>query len=117
MSRLLVVDDELHVRRLYQEVLSRDGHEVTAVATGEEAFSVLDEHPYDLVVLDIELENDSGLDILKQLKAVHPDLPVILNSAYTVYKADFHSWVADAYVLKSSDFKPLKEKISELMHV
>ncbi|MBN2227415.1 MAG: response regulator [candidate division Zixibacteria bacterium] len=116
MSKLLVVDDELHVRKLYQEVLSRDGHEVTAVATGEEAYAALESHTFDLVVLDIELENDSGLNILKQLKAAHPDLPVILNSAYTVYKADFHSWVADAYVLKSSDFKPLKDKINELVH-
>ncbi len=116
MSKLLVVDDEMHVRKLYQEMLSREGHEVTAVATGDEAFVALDEHSYDLVVLDIELENDSGLNILKRLKAAYPDLPVILNSAYTVYKADFHSWVADAYVLKSSDFKPLKDKINELMH-
>ncbi|UCD17619.1 MAG: response regulator [Candidatus Zixiibacteriota bacterium] len=116
MIKVLIIDDEVHVRKLYQEVLSREGYQVTAVGTGGEAFAALNESGYDLVILDIELENDSGLNILKQLKSSYPGLPIILNSAYAVYKADFHSWVADAYVLKSSDFKPLKDKIKELIH-
>jgi len=117
MNKLLLVDDEAHVRKLYEEILSRDGHKVTAVATALEAMNILRREKYDLIILDIELEESSGLDILKELKRMYPDIPVILNSAYTVYKSDFHTWVADAYVIKSSDMEPLKEKIRELAHV
>ena len=43
------------------------------------------------------------------------NLPVVLNSAYTTYKNDFKSWLADAYVVKSSDMTELKATIRELL--
>ena len=70
---------------------------------------------YDLIVLDIELEESSGLDLLKQIKHEYPDIMVVLNSAYAVYKSDFHTWLADGYIVKSSDIKPLKDKIESLL--
>jgi DNA-binding NtrC family response regulator len=117
MHKLLLVDDEAHVRKLYEEILSRDGYDVTTVATARDAMNILKRESFSLIVLDIELEESSGLDILKELKKLYPDIPVILNSAYAIYKSDFHTWVADAYVVKSSDMEPLKEKIRELSHV
>ncbi len=114
MNKILVVDDETHVRKLYEEILSRDGYKVITVATAGEAMDMLSRDNFSLIVLDIELEESSGLEILKELKRIYPEIPVILNSAYSVYKSDFHSWVADAYVVKSSDMEPLKNKIKEL---
>jgi DNA-binding NtrC family response regulator len=116
MNKLLLVDDEAHVRMLYEQTLSRDGYDIVTVATAEEALETLRRNNRDLIILDIELEESSGLDILKDLKREFPDIPVILNTAYAVYKSDFHTWVADAYVVKSSDMEPLKEKIRELAH-
>jgi DNA-binding response OmpR family regulator len=116
MSKLLVIDDEDHIRKLYKDFLSREGYDVTTVASGEEALDIVNRDRFDLVILDIELEDASGLDVLKQFKEEHPELPVILNSAYSTYKSDFHTWVADAYILKSSDIQPLKNKIRELVN-
>ncbi|NCP03084.1 MAG: response regulator, partial [Deltaproteobacteria bacterium] len=45
----------------------------------------------------------------------HKDLPVILCSAYDSYKDDFSSWLADAYVVKSSDLTELKDQVARLL--
>jgi len=117
MADILVVDDESHIRKLYTELLSRAGYKVEAASSGEEALEISGRKKFDLIILDIELEDASGLEILKQLKAGQPDIPVILNSAYSIYKSDFNSWMADAYIMKSSDIKALKDKVEELVPV
>ncbi len=117
MKKLLVVDDEDHIRKLYSDVFTREGYQVETAATGEEALAKAAAAHFDLVVLDIELEETSGLELLKRFKESFSNLPVILNSAYSTYKADFHTWVADGYILKSSDITPLREKIKELVMI
>lgn len=117
MPDILIVDDENHIRKLYTEFLTREGYQVMSVAGGKEALEIVAHRKFDLVILDIELEDASGLEILKRFKSEHPDLPVILNSAYSIYKSDFSTWLADAYILKSSDITSLKEKIKELVGV
>ncbi len=115
MARILIIDDESHIRKLYKEYFSREGHMVDTATSVEDALGVIKRTEFDLVVLDIELKDGSGLDVLKQLKANNPDLPIVLNSGYSIYKSDFHTWIADGYVLKSSDIEPLRNKIQELI--
>ncbi|SYZ74246.1 Response regulator receiver protein [Candidatus Zixiibacteriota bacterium] len=117
MHKLLIVDDEDHIRKLYRDYLTREGYEVVTAASADEAMKVVAEAAPDLVVLDIELVETTGLEVLKTLKEKYPALPVILNSAYSTYKSDFHTWVADAYIVKSSNMVPLKEKINELVKI
>ena len=69
----------------------------------------------DLIVLDIKLGEMEGLEVLQRIKDTHRDKPVILNSAYSHYKNEFTSWLADAYITKSGDLTELKDKISELL--
>lgn len=117
MNRILIVDDEEPVCMLYKEYLTREGYRVDTVNSGRQAMHRIGEITYDLMVLDVELANENGLDILKQIKKKYPDLPVILNSAYSVYKSDFTSWMADAYLLKSSDINPLIDKVRKYLGV
>ncbi len=111
MARILVVDDESSIRLLYTQELSDDGHVVTAVATGAEAVDKLRECDFDLVLLDIKLKNESGLDLLQTIVKERHDIPVILSTAFSFYKDDFSAWLADGYVVKSSDLTELKEEI------
>ena len=117
MTKILVVDDDSHIRKLYGEFLTREGYSVRTAASRDEAFGTMKQESFALIVLDIELGGDSGLDMLKQFKTEYPEIPVILNTAYSVYKSDFHTWVADGYILKSSDIQSLKSKIEELLCV
>ena len=115
MSRILVVDDEKNIRKLYESELGREGYEVESVESAEEALERIENDPPDLVVLDIRLEGMDGIDCLRTIMEKRRDLPVILSSAYSTYKQDFASWMADAYVVKSSDLTELKNTVAECL--
>ena len=116
-ASVLVVDDEDHILKLYQEELTEEGYQVATATTGEQALRVAEEESPDVVVLDIKLKDQNGLEILGGLRRLGRDRPIILNSAYSVYKNDFQSWLADAYLVKSSNLDELKKKIKELVTI
>lgn len=115
MARILVVDDEESIRLLYGEELAEEGHEVATAASATEAVELLAGDAYDLVVLDIKLKNESGLDLLQQIVKERHEMPVILCTAYSCYKDDFSTWLADGYVVKSSDLTELKDEIKRVL--
>jgi len=115
MSKLLVVDDEANIRLLYSQEFSDEGYEVVTAATATEAVEQLQAQEIDLVILDIKLRNESGIDLLQRIVKERHDLPVILSSAFSFYKDDFSAWLADAYVVKSSDLQELKSEIKRVL--
>ena len=115
IAKILIVDDEENVRKLYSEELNSDGYETVAVADVEGAIKAVERESPDLVILDIKLGDESGIDCLMDIVERHKKLPVIINSAYSLYKDNFQTWAADAYIVKSVDLSPLKEKIRELL--
>lgn len=117
MTNILVIDDEQHIRKLYSEYLTREGYQIDTATGYDEALQLLQQKSYDLILLDVELGETSGLDVLKKLKEIYPDTPIILNTAYSVYKTDFNTWLADGYVVKSSDLNALKNKIEQVVEV
>jgi DNA-binding response OmpR family regulator len=116
-ASVLVVDDEDHILKLYQEELAEEGYRVTTATSGEQALRAAETESPDVVVLDIKLRDQNGLEILGGLRKLGPNRPIILNSAYSVYKNDFQSWLADAYLVKSSNLDELKKKIKELVSI
>lgn len=115
MSRILVVDDEDNIRLLYTQELMDEGYEVEAAANAMEAVEKLQAGVFDLVVLDIKLKNESGLDLLQKIVKERHEIPVILCTAFSCYKDDFSAWLADAYVVKSSNIDELKDEIKRLL--
>ena len=115
MARLLIVDDERDIRRLYSLVLSEEGYEVDTAASALEAEQKLKGNNYDLVLLDIMLKNENGLDLLKNILRDRHDLPVVLCSAFSCYKHDFTSWLAHGYVVKSSDSQELVDEVARVL--
>jgi DNA-binding NtrC family response regulator len=115
VETLLIVDDEEHQRLLYQEELSEEGYQVILAGNGKEALERLSESVPDLIVLDIRMPIMNGLEALGKIIGKEKGIPVIIHSAYSSYKADFMSWAADDFVVKSSDLTELKRKIRELL--
>jgi DNA-binding NtrC family response regulator len=115
MAKILVVDDESNIRLLYSQELSEEGYQVSTAATASEAVEKLAENDYDLVVLDVKLKNESGLDLLQKIVKERHDMPVILCTAFSCYKDDFSTWLADGYVVKSSDTQELKDEINRVL--
>jgi len=115
MSRLLVVDDEANIRLLYSAELTEEGYEVETAATISEALEKLAQKSFDLVLLDIKLKNESGIELLQKIVKERHDMPVILCSAFSSYKDDFSAWLADSYVVKSGDLTELKEEVRRVL--
>jgi len=115
MAKILIVDDEKHIRLLYSEELEDLGYEVASTEDGENIIELLDSEKPDVVVLDIKMVSSNGLDVLQKIRNKYYNLPVILCSAYGSYKVDIKSIAADAYVIKSSDLTELKNKIEQVL--
>ncbi|BDV41386.1 two-component system response regulator [Geotalea uraniireducens] len=115
MARLLVVDDESSIRLLYSQELADEGYEVVTAATAAEAVEQIGTQDFDLIVLDIKLKNESGLDLLQKIVKERHNLPVVLCTAFSCFKDDFSAWLADGYVVKSSDLTELKEEIKRVI--
>lgn len=115
MTRLLIVDDEASIRMLYSHELADEGYEVDTAGTIAEALALLKENSYAVALLDIKLKNESGLDLLQQLVKERHDMGVILSTAFSCYRDDFSAWLADSYVVKSSDMQELKDEIKRLV--
>lgn len=116
MESILIVDDEEHILDLYEKELTEEGYEVRVAKNSAQALEIAEREKVSLVVLDIKLKGEeNGLQTLSLLKKEHKDLPVILNSAYSTFKNDFQTWLADDYLVKSSNLEEIKEKIRMLL--
>jgi DNA-binding response OmpR family regulator len=115
MAKVLIVDDEKHIRLLYSEELKEEGYDVALAADGKDILSRIEREKPDVIVLDIKMVSTNGLDVLQEIRNKYYNLPVILCSAYGSYKVDIKSIAADAYVVKSSDLTELKNKIAQVL--
>ncbi|TVM00270.1 MAG: two-component system response regulator [Candidatus Brocadia sp. WS118] len=115
MKTILVVEDDKNQLLLYEQELSMEGYNIITARDGLEAIKKVKEHLPDLIVMDITMPKMSGIEAMGKILSEHKNIPVIINTAYTSYKDDFMSWSADAYIIKSSDMKELKDKIKELI--
>jgi DNA-binding response OmpR family regulator len=115
MKRILIVDDDPNIRLLYKEVLCEGGFDVLEAESGQETFNILNKEGIDLVVLDIKLRFESGLEILQKISKQFPQIPVILCSAYLSFQDDFKSWLADSYLVKSTDPYELVREVDRIL--
>jgi DNA-binding NtrC family response regulator len=79
---ILIVDDEPTIREACGEVAQMTGMNATLVATAEEAFEVLENSSVDIILTDLMLPHTSGLELLKRVHDMHPNLPVIVLTQY-----------------------------------
>ena len=112
--KILVVDDEKNILKLYKAELEDDGYQVVSANSGKEAIELFRSENPDLVTLDIMMPDMDGIQVLRQLKQEKPQVPVIMLTAYD-YRDDFSVWVSDAYVVKSSDLVTLKSTIKQIL--
>ncbi len=116
MTTILLVEDELNQRLLYQTELEDDGYRVVLASDGWGALQqVKKEHP-DLVVLDLGMPGMDGIEALWRMVGLNAKLPVIIYSAYDNSQDNFMTWLADAYLVKSSNLDVLKDEIEHVLH-
>ncbi|MFF3923702.1 response regulator [Paenibacillus lactis] len=80
--KVLIVDDQNGIRILLVEVFSSEGYETFQAANGKAALEIVKLHAPDLVLLDMKIPGMDGLEILKHIKQMNPDIKVIMMTAY-----------------------------------
>src|SRR5579862_5555229 len=81
-ASILVIDDEAGIRESLEVLLTLEGYQVRMAIDGEEGLRMLESNSYDLVLLDLAMPGQTGLEILPQIKERQPELPVIMITAY-----------------------------------
>jgi DNA-binding NtrC family response regulator len=81
-ARILIIDDETAIRESLEALLSMEGFHVTMAADGPSGLEQLTASAYDLLLLDLALPGESGIDLLPRILEMQPDLPVIMITAY-----------------------------------
>ncbi|MGK3994714.1 sigma-54-dependent transcriptional regulator [Sorangium sp. So ce1024] len=105
MRRVLVVDDEENLRLVVRTFLKRDGYEVEAVSSGEEALAMVEAFGPDVILTDVRMPKMGGLDLLATLKAKGNEATVIVMSAYGNIDLAIEAMKAGAYDYIQKPFK------------
>lgn len=79
---LLIVDDQQGVRRLLYEAFNDEGYNVRMAGGGQEALRLVSQEMPDLILLDIKMPVMNGLETLRELREIDPDVPVMMMTAY-----------------------------------
>ena len=82
MNRILIVDDEKAIRLLYADELTEEGYEVITTGDGSVVMGLIEQKRPDLILLDIKLGKEDGLDLLQDIRNTYYDLPVVMFPVY-----------------------------------
>lgn len=112
-AKILIMDDEVGIRLFLKETLTRDGHEVVMVESGEAALVLINEQKFDLALLDLHLQGIGGMDVLAALRQQAPDTVVIILTAHATLETAVEALRQGAhdYLFKPCKTIQLRESI------
>jgi two-component system OmpR family response regulator len=117
MAKILVVDDERPIVEAISYNLRKEGYEIMTAADAQECVAIARRTPPDLVVLDIMLPSGSGLDVCRQLRLEHGNIPVLLLTARAEEDDRIRGFDsgADDYVVKPFSMRELLARVRALL--
>lgn len=86
MKKALVVDDTKNIRILLTTFLELNGYEVSAASSGEEALKLLEAESFDIAFLDIRMPEVSGTEVLRRIRLVGINIPIVIMTAFATVK-------------------------------
>ncbi len=105
LAKILVVDDEQHMLKLFEKILTKQGHEVRTAASGTEAISLFEKNDFDLIFSDLLMPDLGGMDLLKEVKARYSDIPFIVITAYGTIESAVEAMKTGAFDYLTKPFR------------
>jgi DNA-binding NtrC family response regulator len=117
LTSVLIVDDDTGVRNMLYSVLSNEGYQVEAAENGKKAIKACEESFFDVALIDVELPDMKGTELLSRLKKMQPKIVRIVITGHPSLESAMKSVNerADGYVLKPIEVTELLEKIKKLL--
>ncbi|MEW6130153.1 MAG: sigma-54 dependent transcriptional regulator [Acidobacteriota bacterium] len=106
MARILIVDDESHMRRILSVILQEDGHAITEAEGARQALALLKSTPLDLVITDQKMPDGDGLAVLAAAKEADPDMPVVMLTAFATVELAVEAMKQGAFDFIAKPFVP-----------
>ena len=82
MKKVIVIDDEIATREFFEFLLEDRGYTIDLASTGEAGLEKIRSFPYDLSIVDLNLPDIDGLELIAKIKKIHPNMPIIVVTAY-----------------------------------
>ena len=117
-ARVLVVDDEPQVARTLRDILVYQGFDVEVTGNGRQALDHLfNSHPIDLIITDMRMPEMDGLELLKRVRQVRKDLPVIVLTGYATLKSGLEAIKegVNEYLSKPFEVRELMRAVNEAL--
>ncbi len=105
MNRILIIDDEAFIRENLQRILEKEGYHIILSATGNEGIEITKNEDIDLVLLDLNLPDLNGIEVLKRIKQELPSLLVIVITGYATVDSAVEALKLGAYDYIKKPFK------------
>jgi DNA-binding NtrC family response regulator len=104
-GRLLIVDDEEAALKTLARAMARDGHEVTAAATGAEALTLLAGQPFDVLLTDLRMEKVDGMQLLRTCRERYPGIETVVITGYATAEAAVQAMKQGAFYFVAKPFR------------
>jgi DNA-binding NtrC family response regulator len=118
-GRVLFVDDQPELRRLFRRNLTRAGHTVVEASNGSVALNLVQQLSFDVVVSDVRMPDMSGIELLHALIQLEPDLPVVLTSGSpdAIAPLAAQELGAQAYLVKPVSFEEMRVAVTQAIEL
>jgi DNA-binding response OmpR family regulator len=113
---VLIIDDEPKLARSLALILQRAGYRVTTAGSAKEGLKFLEAGAFDMVFLDIQLPDQSGIQILPHIRSLYPDMPVVILTAHASLETAIEAVRAGAtdYLLKPIDPEAIVARVNKI---
>ena len=105
-GRILVVDDDSNLLEIIRLRLESAKYKVTTALTGELAIEAVKKEVFDLAVIDLQLSNMNGISLMKDIHLIHPNIPVVILTAYGTIESSVEAMQKGAYTYLTKPFDP-----------
>lgn len=118
MASVLVIDDTKNIRILLTQCLKFEGYEVTTASNGNDALKLLTDKTFDLIFLDVRMPELSGTEVLRQMRQMGVNTPVVIITAFGTVKnaVECTQLGAVTYLQKPFTENKIKQVLDEILH-
>ena len=117
MYNILLIEDDRHLNKAISVYFKKEKFYVLSSFSGQEALDILFQNNLDLIILDINLPDLSGFDLIEQIKIINSNIPILILSACDLDSAILHGFNlgAEDYVTKPFNIEILHKKINVIL--